>query len=417
MREHEYFEELCSVALIGELSAQESTEFIAHVRCCADCKASFVEFSEIVSEQLPLVAGHAERIDRSSLKHVREGTLHRLAAEGLRITSEAALGPVTLWTRARQHLEDIRWMLFARKTQIAISLSAMALIVVAMLVVRHDREHRMQIESLRANGFPHAVAHPASTNHGEVAQAGVSDDLVRLKKVLDQAGERIARLESANANALRELVARQGKLDDMTSENSSLSEYVAARDSEIANLTGEIEQLRSKVNQSNAELVAAQFQASSLTNELMGQQTAIDQERKLLQGDRDIRDLMSSRNLHIIDVHDMDARGEARPFGRIFLTDRKRLMFYAYDLNSPKIRNAAFQVWGQRTNASRSAVSLGILYVDDQKQSRWALKVEDPDLLSTIDSLFVTVEHPGGATKPTGKKLMYASLQNPINHP
>jgi hypothetical protein len=55
--------------------------------------------------------------------------------------------------------------------------------------------------------------------------------------------------------------------------------------------------------------------------------------------------------------------------------------------------------------------------MDDQAQSRWALKVEDPNLLTAINSVFVTVEPHGGTEKPTGKKLMYAYLRNPINHP
>jgi hypothetical protein len=126
---------------------------------------------------------------------------------------------------------------------------------------------------------------------------------------------------------------------------------------------------------------------------------------------------MTARNLHIIDVHDQDARGESHPFGRIFLTEGKLLIFNAYDLDTAQIKNASFQAWGQRTDGGKSAVNLGIFYVDDQKQSRWALKVEDPDLLKTIDSVFVTVEPSGGTKKPSGKKLMYAYLCNPINHP
>jgi hypothetical protein len=137
----------------------------------------------------------------------------------------------------------------------------------------------------------------------------------------------------------------------------------------------------------------------------------------LLAAGRDIRDLMTARNLHIIDVHDQDAHGESRPFGRVFLTEGKRLIFYAYDLDTVKVKNASFQAWGQRTDGGKAAVNLGIFYIDDQKQSRWALKVEDPNLLKTIDSVFVTVEPSGGTKKPSGKKLMYAYLRNPINHP
>jgi hypothetical protein len=116
-------------------------------------------------------------------------------------------------------------------------------------------------------------------------------------------------------------------------------------------------------------------------------------------------------------VHDQTAHGESRPFGRIFLTEGKRLIFYAYDLDSANLKNASFQAWGQQADGGRAALNLGIFYVDDQKQSRWALKVEDPNLLKAIDSVFVTVEPHGGTKKPSGKKLMYAYLRNPINHP
>jgi hypothetical protein len=72
-------------------------------------------------------------------------------------------------------------------------------------------------------------------------------------------------------------------------------------------------------------------------------------------------------------VHDQTAHGESRPFGRIFLTEGKRLIFYAYDLDSANLKNASFQAWGQRSDGSRAALNLGIFYIDDQKQSRWAL--------------------------------------------
>ena len=113
----------------------------------------------------------------------------------------------------------------------------------------------------------------------------------------------------------------------------------------------------------------------------------------------------------------MDAHGESRPFGRIFLTEGKRLIFYAYDLDRIRVKNASFQAWGQRENGGQATVNLGLLYMDDQKQSRWALKVEDPNVLKAINSVFVTLEPSGGTIKPTGKKLMYAYLRNPINHP
>jgi hypothetical protein len=55
--------------------------------------------------------------------------------------------------------------------------------------------------------------------------------------------------------------------------------------------------------------------------------------------------------------------------------------------------------------------------VDDQKQNRWVLKFDDPTILAEIDSVFVTVEPPGGSAKPTGHKLLYAYLKANPNHP
>jgi hypothetical protein len=100
----------------------------------------------------------------------------------------------------------------------------------------------------------------------------------------------------------------------------------------------------------------------------------------------------------------------------MFYTEGKSLIFYAYDLESGRVQNASFQVWGQKAGRSDQAVSLGMLYSDDQKQSRWAMTFNDPKVLREIDSVFVTVEAPGGSTKPSGQRMMYAFLLNQANH-
>ncbi|HEY3927291.1 MAG TPA: hypothetical protein VGL89_02845 [Candidatus Koribacter sp.] len=418
MQKHEHFEELCSLAIIGELSLQESAEFMSHLRVCAECQASFLELNEIASEQLPLAVGHSGSIGRSSLKNVREGALQRLVAVGLRITPEAVQGPVTMWSRAARRLEDLRWTLFAHKAQVAISFSLVALVVCAAVAVRYDRANRRQIELLRAQ-VANSREVVVKTELPQPTTAVVPDTAAtdRLERQLADAGDRIAHLQmekDVDATAINLL---QANLDRVMQEKASLAEHANQSGSEATALRTQIDQLQTRSNNAEAGLVAAQYQVASLTNQLKTEQAAIDHERELLTAGRDIRDVMGARNLHIIDVHDMDARGEARPFGRIFLTEGKRLIFYAYDLNSPKMKDAAFQAWGQRAGESKAAVNLGVLYMDDQKQARWALKVEDPNLLSAIDSLFVTVEPQGGMAKPTGKKLMYAYLHNPINHP
>jgi hypothetical protein len=145
----------------------------------------------------------------------------------------------------------------------------------------------------------------------------------------------------------------------------------------------------------------------------------MDRAEKLLAADRDIRDLMGARNLLITDVYDVDLRGRTKkPFGRVFYTENKSLIFYAFDLNKQKnASDRTFQVWGYQEAGRRSAQSLGILFQDDQKQNRWVLKFNDPAVLRAIDAVFVTAEPPGGSEKPTGEKLLYAYLNAKANHP
>jgi hypothetical protein len=43
------------------------------------------------------------------------------------------------------------------------------------------------------------------------------------------------------------------------------------------------------------------------------------------------------------------------------------------------------------------------------------LRFEDPQILAEIDSVFVTVEPPGGSAKPSGRQFLYAYLNANLN--
>ena len=153
-----------------------------------------------------------------------------------------------------------------------------------------------------------------------------------------------------------------------------------------------------------------------------------DQERRLkddeqyLAADRDIRELMGARKLYIADVFDVDSGSRTRkPFGRVFYTENKSLIFYAFDLDrEPGIKNATFQVWGEKDAAQGEKahpLNLGILYMDSESNRRWVLRFDDPKQLAEIDAVFVTVEPHGGSRKPTSKPFLYALLRKEANHP
>jgi len=78
------------------------------------------------------------------------------------------------------------------------------------------------------------------------------------------------------------------------------------------------------------------------------QDRRLKDDEQYLASDRDIRELMGARKLYIADVFDVDSGSHTRKsYGRIFYTQNKSLIFYAFDLDhEPGIKNAsAFQVW------------------------------------------------------------------------
>ncbi len=129
---------------------------------------------------------------------------------------------------------------------------------------------------------------------------------------------------------------------------------------------------------------------------------------------------MGARDLYIGEVYDVARDGQTqKPYGRLFYTKGKSLVFYAYDLDEQAgIKSAStFQAWGSRGLDKQQATSLGIFYEDNGAKKRWVLKFDDPKKLEQINAVFVTVEPNGGSHKPSGKPLLFAYLKVDPNHP
>jgi hypothetical protein len=171
-------------------------------------------------------------------------------------------------------------------------------------------------------------------------------------------------------------------------------------------------------DQARAESLEAQIK--DLNAQLRDREQTIGKQQDLLAHDRDIRDLMGARDLYIAEVYDVARDGATqKPYGRVFYTKGKSLIFYAYDLDQQAgVRNAStFQAWGRRGPEKQQALSLGIFFEDNVAKNRWVLKVDDSKTLEQIDAVFVTVEPNGGSHKPSGKPLLFASLRIEPNHP
>jgi len=198
---------------------------------------------------------------------------------------------------------------------------------------------------------------------------------------------------------------------------------VRLREAEQANqsIQAELVNLRAERDKVLLRTVALESRIEELTAANRDQERQLKDDEQYLASDRDIRELMGARKLYIADVFDVDSRSRTRKsFGRVFYTQGKSLVFYAFDLD-PGVKSVnAFQVWGRKEMAQGAQArprSLGILYLDNESNRRWVMRFDDPKQLAEIDAVFVTVEPQGGSPKPTSKPFLYALLRQEVNHP
>lgn len=420
MSGHEYFEELCAAVALGEASESEAKELHAHFSLCQPCRATYEDFSNILQQHLPLLDHSPSRRLGSMLPGLkdngyRERFIERARAMGLSFSPEAERGPV--WGRA-----------FA---VVGPSLRPAAIVLTLMLAagafiysVIQSRQRALSEETMLARS---TAAQPQleSPQFGQLAQLETERDALRAEvATLQDAHERlVSELAALKRDAARgkiEASALRTALDDSRIANTALDGRMREREQRLAELAKEIETLRASQANDAATIVAQKRRLDELMQQVNAQREVQERELQFLVADRDIRELMGARNLHIVDVFDVDGRGKnKRAFGRVFYTEGRSLVFYAFDLGDPKVVPAkhSFQAWGQLEGAAASAISLGIFYVDNAAQRRWVLKFDDPEVLSHIDAVFVTVEPPGGGKRPTGQKLLYAYLSSQANHP
>jgi hypothetical protein len=215
----------------------------------------------------------------------------------------------------------------------------------------------------------------------------------------------------------------EGRLQAVSQQRDALNAQLQTEAQAFEGDRAELTKLRTERDETLLRTASVEARNKELDIENREQERRLKDAERYLSSDRDIRELMGARKLYIADVFDVDGSSRTqKPFGRVFYTQGKSLIFYAFDLDrQTKILNASsFQVWGQREAPEGEQVSpmnLGILYMDSEANRRWVMRFDDPKQLAEIDAVFVTVEPHGGSQKPTSKPFLYALLRNEANHP
>jgi hypothetical protein len=429
MAPHEQYLELCAISIAGELTVEEREKLADHLRSCAECRRSFEELKAAASvavgttqEELDSDPGESPRF----LQRAETAFFKRFDAEG-GFQDQSCTKPTNLpYTEHRD--PDVpsssEW------GQLWLPVAAMLVFGVALGIAA------FQIRARRGADLETAhTTQPIKANKElKIAQAdqehlqndlGQRDrEIADLKKQISELSAGVKRAAKGNSqeadSSADRLDALQRQLEISEQEKASEAAKVSELNERIDALSNQLRQSEANGNQQKLELSDQEAAINRQKTQLDDQQVAINRQLELLSHDRDVREVMGARDLYVADLFDIGDTGETnKPYGRLFYTKGRSLIFYAFDLDqSPGLQAAStFQAWGQRGPDKRDALNLGILYEDNAVNKRWVLKCNDPNALAQINAVFVTVEPDAKTHQPRGKQVLFAYLRVNPNHP
>ena len=406
-RWHEEFLSLCALYPTGELTEEEWALLQVHLAYCDSCLAAFREYEKIGRDVLPALAASANSEDEEGDDY--EPSSFSLEDAEYRLNQKLDM---------RQRVEQFpaRAKLPIR---IAVGLIAASIAGVVWVGVSHVRHERATFDvashiTRSVSEAPNPVVPTYSSNRDlETARR----DELELQRELDK-------LAVANQQANARIAALNDQLKADGAEDTEVSQQRDAANQQLALERAESKVLRNSLSAAKATADEQSAQSSALEAKLREVNSALEEgermhslDKELLAHDRDIRDLIGARDLYITDIYDVAKTGKtAKPFGRVFYTKDRSLVFYGYDLDKQAglAQSASFQAWGSSDQGED--VSLGMFY-QDESHKRWILKFDDTKTLAHLKKVFVTAEPHGGSSKPTGKPLLMAYLQMAANHP
>jgi hypothetical protein len=433
---HDEFLELCAASTTGELSDDEQERLQQHLAVCASCREALRQYESIVSNVIPAIAAseapeNAPTSGDWTQEKAGKALFDRLAREE-KVPSDrterrngSSYFPHRILPFSSESTWQNVWMLYAAGILLVVAVGLFAYRVGvhrATDAVKTPKPQPSQQEPGLAQGSLEEqlsdAGHDRELARTEVAQR---DKLITgLQRQLARQSAEINELKAAETQLESSLRAGDTTKQDLSEQKAALAQKLESAENNSHSLEEKLDSLAQQSAQDAARAKASESKVNDLTEQLQEQQAAVEQRDELLAHDRDIRDVIGARDLYIAEIYDVAGTGETKkPYGRVFYTRGKSLIFYAYDLDQQtEVKRAStFQAWGRRGPDRQRAVNLGIFYEDNGTRKRWILKCDDPKTLAQIDAVFVTVEPQGGSHKPSSKTLLFASLKIDPNHP
>jgi hypothetical protein len=405
LNSHEHYEELCALAASGQASQPDLADLKAHLEGCPSCRSLADDFTQVSGQGLSMLA--AKRSQCQIPSGMTQRFIARARSEGIEMSRGTA---------AR--------VMKRNQTILVAAMGAVAAVVLitGILTIRKIRPSSSLANRAQPPAQQAAVTHaavPSSTSRVQDTQ--LQQQLTAARKEMSSFAATI----SAQHDELEALSKVKDSLNSRLSEaeqqNAGFRSEKADWEARATQLQAELEKSRADKGTSDVALTLQETELRELRKKVDEQADLLRQQEELTARGSDVRDLVVARNLHIIDVHDRDGDGKSqRAFGRIFYTEGKSLIFYAYDLGDPRKVDAkvSFYVWGGRLGAEKPIESLGVFHNDDASDGRWVLTFDDPHVLAQINSVFVTVESSRKAIRePGGRRILFAFLGEKPNHP
>jgi hypothetical protein len=426
---HRHYEDLCALAATGQIDTGDRTDLQEHVETCSECRAFLDDVAHVGSYAAPVVA--ASQALRASIQPplgIRERFLDRAAAAGLNLSPGPVLteSPKPGWDRdsVRKILNansPPAWRVWQHIPPIQPLYAAMALascVIFGILgyVLGVARPARIvdPVVAVSNSGTPSGPA-------DRIAQPN-DQEKAKLELKLHTVSGQLAVAEAEKQELSRKLadVVRNSAVGaELEAQFQAKTRDLQDAEDRIAKLKSELELGQQKQSETESILIAQERVTQDANTKLANAELDLQRTRDLVSARSESGDLISARNLHIVDVHDTEPGGKRqRAFGRVFYVEGQSLIFYAYDLATNHTeKKVVFHVWGETAGVKETTHRLGILHSDNPSQARWMLTFDDPKILNRINAVYITAEH-GTPSKdnPEGRKFLYAFLGSP-NHP
>ena len=435
---HDEFLELCALSTSGELTGEEQKRLQDHLEVCPSCREALKQYEAVVSKTIPALAPDPENLesdpywsqDQAEAAFLRRVTLEEELGEELGRERRGAGGDSAPNSVGRipPSVSQGTWR------NVRTLYAAGILLFVALGVSAYRVGIHRGTESSSATPVPNA-GHQNHANQApllqQVSDAGYEREILRsqieqrdkavasLRHELEQQAAEMERMKVAQNRLGTELQNGQAGRLNLLQERSALSQRLETAEAKTQGLKDTLDSLEHQSSQDRQQAAELEAKVTDLARLLHDREGTLDQQQELLAHDRDIRELMGSRDLYIAEVYDVAHDGQAKkPYGRVFFTKGKSLIFYAYDLDQQaEAKGSTFQAWGRRGSDRQQALNLGVFYEDGASRKRWVLRSDDAKMLAQIDAVFVTVEPNGGSRRPSGKSLLFADLHIDPNHP